>query len=215
MILQGQGERPPQSAVQPTSVNFGTVPVQQASDASFTVVNSRGGTLTGSVSTTAPFSIVGGGSFSLGLGQRQTVTVRFTPTAAGVTNNSKATISSNGGTGSVSLVGIGGASELPQGPLLTIVDSNLDFGAVGVGKFLDSRNLTIKNSGVGTLNVTTTASPPFSIVDGANLSLAEGQGYHLTVRFSPTAVGPVTGQINFTSNGGNAGTPASGTGTTP
>ena len=75
VLLQSQGQRPPQLAVEPARVNFGTVSAQQTAEASFTVINTGGGTLTKSVSTAAPFSIVSGGSFSLGPEQRQTVTV--------------------------------------------------------------------------------------------------------------------------------------------
>src|SRR6266480_5497582 len=60
-----------------TTVNFGTVAVGSSADQAFTVSNSAGGTVSGTVSTSAPFSIVSGGSFSLaGLGASQTVTVR-------------------------------------------------------------------------------------------------------------------------------------------
>src|SRR5256886_701755 len=66
-----------------TTVNFGTVAVGSSADQAFTVSNSAGGTVSGTASTSAPFSIVSGGSFSLaGLGPSQPVTVRFRPTTA-------------------------------------------------------------------------------------------------------------------------------------
>jgi hypothetical protein len=70
--------------------------------ASFTVWNYGGGTLRGTVTVSAPFSIVSGGSFSLAPGQPQEVVVRFTPPASGVFSQS-ATITSNGGNTAVSL----------------------------------------------------------------------------------------------------------------
>ncbi len=70
--------------------------------ASFVVWNYGGGTLQGTVSVPAPFSIVSGGSFSLAPGQPQEVVVRFTPAASGVFSQS-ATITSNGGNTAVSL----------------------------------------------------------------------------------------------------------------
>jgi len=70
--------------------------------ASFVVWNYGGGTLQGTVSVPAPFSIVSGGSFSLAPGQPQEVVVRFTPSASGVFSQS-ATITSNGGNTAVSL----------------------------------------------------------------------------------------------------------------
>jgi len=68
-------------SVSPTStVNFGSVNVGSFADQSFTVQNTRGGTVSGAVSTVAPFGIMSGSPFTLsGAGATQTVTVRFTP----------------------------------------------------------------------------------------------------------------------------------------
>jgi len=63
------------------TVNFGSVNVGSFADQVFTVSNTGGGTASGAVSTSAPFSIVSGSSFKLvGLGASQVVRVRFTPT---------------------------------------------------------------------------------------------------------------------------------------
>jgi len=80
--------------------------VGQSSDQTFTVTNSGGGTLTGSVSVPAPFSIVSGGTLNVGAGQSQPVTVRFSPTSSRPSSGTVA-ISSNGGSGSVALSGVG------------------------------------------------------------------------------------------------------------
>src|SRR2546428_4690907 len=54
-------------SVTPTgSVGFGNVNLGSFADQTFTVQNARGGVVSGTVSTSAPFSIVSGGSFSLG-----------------------------------------------------------------------------------------------------------------------------------------------------
>jgi hypothetical protein len=87
---------PPSLSVTPASQNFGTISVGSTADRSFVVQNTGGGTLTGTVSATAPFSILSGGSFSLALGATQTVTVRFTPTTSGVFS-SNVSFTSNGG----------------------------------------------------------------------------------------------------------------------
>jgi len=72
-------------AVSPTStVNFGNVNIGSFANQVFTVQNTRGGTISGSASVSAPFSIVSGSPFTLGgSGATQAVTVRFTPTASG------------------------------------------------------------------------------------------------------------------------------------
>jgi len=72
-----------------TGVNFGSVSLGSSADQVFTVSNTGGGTVSGGVSTSGPFSAVAGSPFSLaGLGATETVTVRFRPiTAATATAN--------------------------------------------------------------------------------------------------------------------------------
>ena len=72
----------PAIGVTPASRDFGTVTVGASADLTFVVQNTGTGTLTGEAKTTAPFSIVSGGAYSLTAGQTQTVTVRFSPTTA-------------------------------------------------------------------------------------------------------------------------------------
>jgi hypothetical protein len=80
------GAPPPSSpalSVTPASLDFGSVGVGTTKDLSFTVTNAGTGTLSGSASTAPPYSVVAGGSFSLGPGASQSVTVRFSPTSTG------------------------------------------------------------------------------------------------------------------------------------
>jgi hypothetical protein len=74
----------PVIAVTPSSQGFGNVAVGSTADRTFTVTNAGGGTLTGSASTSAPFSIVGEGSYNLSAGASKTVTARFQPTAVAI-----------------------------------------------------------------------------------------------------------------------------------
>jgi hypothetical protein len=71
-------------AVTPTTTtSFGSPLVGDFVDRTFTVENTGGGTIAGTVTTSAPFSVVSGGSFSLaGLGATHVATVRFRPTVA-------------------------------------------------------------------------------------------------------------------------------------
>ncbi len=66
-----------------TPTSFGSVGVGGAADRTFTVKNTGGSTLSGSAIVSPPFSIVSGGTYSLGPNQQQTVTVRYSPTAQG------------------------------------------------------------------------------------------------------------------------------------
>jgi len=82
-------------SVTPGALDFGKVTVDSMKNMDFTVQNTDNGTLTGTASATAPFSIVVGSSCSLTAGQSQPVTVGFSPTRPG-TFVSNATFTSNG-----------------------------------------------------------------------------------------------------------------------
>lgn len=71
-------------AVSPAgTVDFGSVSVGNFADRTFTVTNTAAETVSGTVSTSGPFSIVSGSPFTLaGSGTSQPMTVRFRPTAS-------------------------------------------------------------------------------------------------------------------------------------
>ena len=95
-------------SVSPTGiVSFGDVNVGSFADQVFTVQNTRGGTVSGSASASAPFSIVSGSPFRLvGDGATQAVTVRFTPTASATVSTNVA-FTADGDTISRLVTGIG------------------------------------------------------------------------------------------------------------
>ena len=95
-------------SVSPTGiVSFGDANVGSFADQVFTVQNTRGGTVSGSASASAPFSIVSGSPFTLvGDGATQAVTVRFTPTAS-ATVSTNVTFTADGDTISRLVTGIG------------------------------------------------------------------------------------------------------------
>ena len=113
-LLWTLGQDPqPAIGVTPTTRDFGNVSVGGSADAPFVVENTGTGTLTGQATTAAPYSIVAGGAYSLTAGQTQTVTVRFSPTAA---QPFPGTVSFTGGGGaSRTVTGVGVAT----GPSIT------------------------------------------------------------------------------------------------
>ena len=114
-------------SVSPTGiVSFGDVNVGSFADQVFTVQNTRGGTVSGSVSASAPFSIVSGSPFTLvGDGATQAVTVRFTPTAsANVSTNANFTADED----SISLLVTGTGVDV-AGPTTTVAGTGWDVAA--------------------------------------------------------------------------------------
>src|SRR5882724_1461295 len=108
--------------VTPTAtVNFGNVNIGNSTTQTFTVQSTRSGTVTGTASVSAPFSIVSGSPFTLiGTGATATVTVRFTPTST-TTASTSLSFSADGDVVSrlVTGVGIGTAADTIA-PSLTI-----------------------------------------------------------------------------------------------
>jgi len=95
-------------SVTPTgTLSFGNVNIGSFIDQTLTVQNIRGGTVSGTVTTSAPYSIVSGSPFSLGgAGATQTVTVRFTP-VLGATATTNLTVIADGDSVTRLVTGIG------------------------------------------------------------------------------------------------------------
>ncbi|TFG40026.1 MAG: hypothetical protein E4H48_08185, partial [Syntrophobacterales bacterium] len=71
---------PPVCSVNPTNLDFGSVRVGYGSDLTFSIANTGGGTLAGTLSdTSAAFILLGVTSYSPTAGQSADFTVRFAP----------------------------------------------------------------------------------------------------------------------------------------
>src|SRR5881296_2808654 len=145
-------------AVTPTgTVNFGSVNVGSSVTQNFTLQNTRTGTVTGTASVPAPFSIVSGSPFTLvGNGATATVTVRFTPTASGVASTNLS-FTSDGDTVSRLVTGTGVST---------------------------TSTLTASKAGTGSGTVT---SNPAGISCGATCSASFTNGTMVTLTATPAA----------------------------
>ncbi len=118
-------------SVNPTDTqSFGDVKIGSFTDQVFTVQNVRGGTVSGSASVSAPFSIVSGSPFTLaGSEETQAVTVRFTPTAS-ATVRTNVNFTADGDTISRLATGTGTGSDSPWTtvaiPTVTITSPTFD-----------------------------------------------------------------------------------------
>jgi hypothetical protein len=86
----------PVLSVTPASQNFGTIATGATATQTFTVQNTGGGTLTGTASVAAPFSVLSPANYSLTNNQTQIITVEYSPTVAG-TNTQNVAFSGAGG----------------------------------------------------------------------------------------------------------------------
>ena len=186
----GTGQLPGECEVSPTSLSFGTVVVGQSADRTFTITNTGGQTLTGSVTLSCPaFSLVESSTYSLTAGQSDDFTVRFAPTAAGPQS---CTID----TGALcASVGASGTGELPAS--CEVMPTTLAFGTILVGQIAD-RTFTITNTGGQILSGNVTLScQAYSVVGASNYSLTGGESQTITVRFAPTVAGPQSCTIDI------------------
>lgn len=100
----------PLLSVAPSSRTFGSVAVGSSADLGFTVQNTGGGTLSGSASVPAPFSIISGSPYNLTAGQSVAVWIRFAPAAA---QSYGASVTFSGGNGATAAVTGTGTGSIP------------------------------------------------------------------------------------------------------
>jgi hypothetical protein len=107
-------------AVSPTgAANFGTARLGSFVERTFTVQNMGGATVSGTVSTSAPFTVVSGSALNLvEVGATQAVIVRFSPTVV-ATASANVTFTANGGSLSRLVTGVGIATD-PTSPTVAI-----------------------------------------------------------------------------------------------
>ncbi|MEM4402423.1 MAG: choice-of-anchor D domain-containing protein, partial [Candidatus Caldarchaeum sp.] len=177
--------------------------INQQTQSSFVIWNSGGGTLTGTVSVPAPFSIVSGSSFSLLPGQPQEVVVRFSSATPGSFSKS-VSISSTGGSKTVTATGV--AHKVSFSPaqvdfgsgLLVLREQCNKMDVCGlrtekVGLPIE-KALTVKNEGTVAVTLTLSTAAPYKIVSVLP-TLSPGQSGQVTVRFDPSESGSFAGAV--------------------
>ncbi|HXL87732.1 MAG TPA: choice-of-anchor D domain-containing protein [Streptosporangiaceae bacterium] len=136
-----------------------------------------------------------------------TVSVTFTPTAAG-TQTGSLTINAGGVTDTVSLTGSGTA----PGPVLNASPGGLSFAATDVGSTSATQAVTVTNSGTTAATVSgVSVTGAFSQTNNCS-SIAVNASCTVTVSFKPTTSGTNTGTLTVTSNANNSPTTVSLTG---
>lgn len=188
----------PTLGLQATSLTFPTTTVgSSAPQQTLTVQNVGGQTLNISgISITGEFSQTNNCT-SLTASATCTVSIVFTPTAAG-TRNGTLTVSTNGlaGVQGVSLSGIG---ALPA--VAGLSATSLNFGNVTLNTSSATQAITVTNTGGGTLSLASVAaSGDYSQTSTGCSGLAPGASCQILVTFKPIAIGSRPGTLTITSN---------------
>jgi hypothetical protein len=214
--------------VTPTStVSFGNLRTGATADRTFTVQNTSGGTVSGSASVSAPFSIASGGSFSLAAGASHAVVVRFRPTAAGsFTTNANFTVAGDTTqrvlNGSATASGSPAPSQPPapappssNGPLRVFITQPKNGATVaGSGTAViwvegtsgSSNTFFLSVNGVNEGSRTTSSRGPVTIPWSG---VASGRRtFTATVRDATGKVGSATNTVTVTGSGASAPPPA-------
>jgi|GEM_PF-2897911 len=164
------------------SLDFGTVLPNTPVVREFTITNAGGHTLSGEVTESCGAYTVANGSYTLGSGQSQTVTVTFLSAVAG-------TFPCTLAVGDCGDVALSGTVELA--PACAVSVTNLDFGTV-LPNTPVTRTFTITNTGGGTLNGAVTESCDAFTVANGTYALTAGQSQTVTVSFQSATAGTFT-----------------------
>jgi hypothetical protein len=187
----------------PTALNFGSQTTGTTSTAQTVTVSNSGSTAAAvsSVTITGDFSQTNTCGTSIPAGGSCTVTVTFSPTAAGTRSGTLTVNTDASGAVSVALNGTGTA----PGPALNASPASLAFASTVVGSTTASQSTTLSNSGTtaATINAIT-ASGDFAQTNNCGTSLAVGASCTINVTFTPTAAGARTGSVTVTSNAVNS-----------
>jgi hypothetical protein len=107
------------------------------------------------------------------------------------------------------------------GPIVTLTPASLTFPKTIVGDTSKAKDITLKNTGTGTLDITSiVATGDFAIVTSAEpcgSTLAPKGKCKIAVTFTPTQAGTLTGDVTITDNAPNSPqqVPLTGTGKEP
>ena len=198
VALSGQAVTPPTPtiAVNPTTLNFGTVGVNSSNTQTFTV---NGSNLTSDITLTASgdYFSVSPTTIAKEAASDVTVTVTYAPTATGTHTGSVRLTSTDADTktvvvrGTAEAVNYNGTVETENGTL------SLDFGTVNIGQTSGKLSIKVTNTG------NTAFTPGFSIDNNAfsieaTRSIAAGTPGYFDVTFAPNAVGEATGTLTVT-----------------
>ena len=199
------------------TLDFGSVTEGSSKTLTATATNSGPASVTVSSVTisTKYFSLVSPSlPVTVTAGQSATISIKFTPNAAG-TFKSTVSITSDA-SNTVPELALSGTGTATASGTLTLNPGSEDFGSVSVGA-KQSQSVTVTNTGSSAVNISQAS------VSGAGfqlsgittpLTLNPSQGATLTVAFAPQASGSATGAVTITSDASDSPLmlPLSGTG---
>jgi uncharacterized membrane protein len=210
VMISGTGVNAPAPAIalSPTSLTFGTVTAGGSASLPVRVQNTGTASLSvtqiarcASPATSAEFSWSPAAPFTVAAGGSTTVTVTYTPTAAGADAGCIA-FSSNAQANPVISLDVSGTGQLPAAPKIAASPTSLAFGNVTAGS-TGAKTFTISNTGNATLTGTVaraSGTSPEYTASPASFSVAAGSSQTVTVTYAPADVSTDSGALVVSSN---------------
>ncbi len=179
--------------IEPAVLQFSTVVVGVSGTPQSTILRNMGTASLdiASKSVTGDFAETDDCGTSVAAGSFCTVTVTFTPTAAGPRYGT-ITLGDNaaGSPHFISLVGEGSSSGV------NLSSASLSFPSTSVGETSSAQTVTLLNAGNATLNISSiAASANFAETNTCPSALAIGYSCQIAITFTPTTGGPVSGSV--------------------
>ncbi len=222
--LSGTGTAPatPGVSLTPSPLALGNQQINTTSATQVVTLKNTGtGVLTigGIASSSADFAQTNACGASLGAGLSCSISVSFKPTTLGAKTG---TISvSDNAAGSPHAVSLSGTGVAAAAPAITLTpNTGLAFGNVTVGSPSPAQTVTLKNTGIANLVLTTISVGGTNGADFAKsgtcangATVAANATCTIAVTFTPSAAGARAGSVAITSNAPAANIALSGTGT--
>ncbi|HLW98990.1 MAG TPA: choice-of-anchor D domain-containing protein [Candidatus Acidoferrales bacterium] len=201
--LAGTGLAPgtPGANLSPASLTFASQTISSTSAAQTVTLSNSGSaalTITG-IAASGDFGQSNNCGSSLAAGGNCSISVKFTPTAAGTrTGSLSVTDNASGSPQTVSLTGTGAAAGTSAA---SVSPTSLTFASQTLNSTSAAQTVTLSNSGSAALTITgIAANGDFGETNNCGSSLAAGGNCSISVTFTPTAAGTRTGALTVTDN---------------
>ena len=146
-------------------------------------------------------------------GTNCTVSVTFTPAAAGDVTGALTLTDDSGNMGTTQIIPLSGTGTTPAA---TVSPTSLSFSSQLLGTSSTVRSVTVQSSGTGPLQVANVAvTGPFTQTNNCSGSIDPAASCTIAVVFSPTVVGSASGVLTITDNAGAQTVNLTGSGSAP
>ena len=189
---------PPSVSLSTTSLAFGNVQIAMTSTLPLTITNLGGSplTITG-IATTSPRFTFSPATLTVPAGGTGTLSVTFSPTAAGVVNATLTANTNAPATPTISVT-LSGTGTVP--PPAIVVSPSFAMGVVRVNTS-STQGLAIQNAGGQTLNLTNIASSsPRFVPAVTSLAVTAGATVLLNITFTPDAEAAFSANLTANTN---------------